>query len=123
MEPVKNCPFCGQEANVIKYRAANDGAWLYAVVCHSCGGMMESPSLNSAIEKWNRRAVELDAVEYSIARDRMCRSIKHNCGKCKLFGMLAGCRIVAEAPISPFAVMYVKNWNAKHPYLTEEEQG
>lgn len=114
---LKSCPFCGHEPHVESYQKYDgyQGEDLtHAVICRYCGATMEYYTLEGAVEKWNNRAIELDAVEYSIARDRMCRSLHHNCSACKLFSLSAGCRVIAEAPISPFAVMYVNKWKEHH---------
>ena len=64
---IKNCPFCGSTATIIKTDGSTDGPGSVYVKCTSCDAKVQHSDefmwentdnklkIDSAIEKWNRR--------------------------------------------------------------------
>ena len=64
---IKNCPFCGSTATIIKTDGSIDGPGSVYVKCTGCGAEVQHSNefmwentdsklkIDSAIEKWNRR--------------------------------------------------------------------
>ena len=61
-EELKPCPFCRHDARVF-------GVWgVVKVLCSNCGaGTGRRLSLQGAIEDWNRRAIDVDALREVVA--------------------------------------------------------
>lgn len=56
-EPLKPCPFCGHDAIVFGV------CGVAKVICSNCGASTGPRlSLQGAIEDWNRRAIDVDAL-------------------------------------------------------------
>lgn len=56
-EPLKPCPFCGHDASMFGV------CGVVKVLCSNCGASTGPRlSLQGAIEDWNRRAIDVDAL-------------------------------------------------------------
>ncbi|MBP3577691.1 MAG: Lar family restriction alleviation protein [Lachnospiraceae bacterium] len=64
MEELKKCPFCGGEAELIKYKH-REYASTFAVSCKgNCIKQYDYRDKDRAIEAWNNRVNEFDAEKY-----------------------------------------------------------
>lgn len=56
-EPLKPCPFCGHDASMFGV------CGVVKVICSNCGASTGPRlSIQGAIEDWNRRAIDVDAL-------------------------------------------------------------
>lgn len=56
-EDIKSCPFCGNDKQQLNTPADNDHSHSQAsVFCLGCAASVRGPDMQSAINKWNRRA-------------------------------------------------------------------
>ena len=55
-EKIKECPFCGGNADTVRYWNEKGDVVRWAVVCHGCFGCMNNcQTEEEAIAFWNRR--------------------------------------------------------------------
>lgn len=66
MDKLKRCPFCGGEPRISKYDPY-DGyqgdCTIYKIQCCKCGVTVRSSFLDTCINLWNRRVIDIDDSE------------------------------------------------------------
>ena len=68
-EFIKRCPFCNGEAKTYSYDPYDSyqgNCSTGRVECRNCGAMVEAKTLKKAIEKWNRRFIDMFRLEGDI---------------------------------------------------------